>query len=135
MLLRTSLVNFARTLAEALAVLLVTALPAPPALAQDAVRGQSLYAQLGCNTSNCHAASPAQNLNSVLNGAGSAGAIEYAALFRSEMNSLLTSLQRDESIAIDLAAYLATITPAPPATAPPAPASPPPISAAMFVMK
>jgi hypothetical protein len=114
-------VRFARTLAEALAVVLLTALPSPPGLAQNAVRGATLYTQLGCNTSNCHGANPGENLRNVLNGAGSAGAIEYAALIRSEMNSLLTSFQGDETVAIDLAAYLATVTPVAPPPAPPPP--------------
>ena len=116
-----TLARFAGTFAEAVAVLIVTALPAPPALAQNAARGATLYAQLGCHTSNCHGASPAENLRNVLNGAGSAGAIEYASLVRSEMNALLTSLQSDPSIATDLAAYLDTITPAPPGPPPTSP--------------
>ena len=94
---------------------------AQPAMAQNVARGQTLYTQLGCNTSNCHGANPAENLRNVLYGAGSAATIEYAAIVRSEMNPLLTSFQSDESVAIDLAAYLATITQAPP----PPPSAPP----------
>ncbi len=65
-------------------------------MAQNVARGQTLYTQLGCNTSNCHGANPAENLRNVLNGAGSAATIEYAAIVRSEMNPLLTSFQSDE---------------------------------------
>jgi len=94
---------------------------AAPASAQNGTRGQTLYTQLGCNTSNCHGNTPGENVRNVLNGAGSAAAIEYAALVRSEMNALLTYFQNDETIALDLAAYLATVTPVAPPPPPPPP--------------
>ena len=96
---------------------------AAPACAQNGTRGQTLYTQLGCNTSNCHGNTPGENVRNVLNGAGSAAAIEYAALVRSEMNALLTYFQNDETIALDLAAYLATVTPVAPPPPPPPPTS------------
>jgi hypothetical protein len=114
--------RLSRLFASAMTVAAVTlAIDAPGALAQNVSRGQTLYAQLGCGASNCHGANPAENLRNVLNGAGSSATIEYAALVRSEMNPLLTSFESDPSVTVDLAAYLATITPAPP---PPPPAPP-----------
>jgi hypothetical protein len=103
--------------------MLAALLLAAPANAQNGTRGQTLYTQLGCNTSNCHGNTPGENLRGVLNGAGSAAAIEYAALVRSEMNALLTYFQNDETMAIDLAAYLATVTPVAPPPPPPPPTS------------
>ena len=90
------------------------------ATAQNVARGQALYSQLGCGTSSCHGADPAENLRNVLNGAGSPGAIEYAATVRDEMTQLLFALQTDVSVASDLAAWLATVVPSSPA-GPPAP--------------
>ena len=104
-----------------LVALVFVAFAAPVVSAQNASRGQTLYGQLGCDASNCHGSNPAENLRNVLNGAGSSAAIEYSALVRSEMNSLLTSFENDATVAVDLAAYLATITQAPP---PPPPAPP-----------
>ena len=95
----------------------------PDAIAQNVARGQTLYGQLGCNAANCHGTNPAENLRNVLHGANSAATIEYAALVRSEMNSLLSSFQTDATVASDIAAYLATIVPAPPPPPPPPPSS------------
>lgn len=110
--------KLARLVAPVL-TLAIVAIAAQGAMAQSVPRGQTLYSQLGCTA--CHGANPAENLGNVLNGAGSPAAIEYAAIVRSEMNSLLASFQNDASVAVDLAAYLATINPAPP---PPPPAPP-----------
>ena len=107
-----------------LAALVFIAFAAAPANAQNVARGQTLYTQLGCNTSNCHGANPGENLRNVMSGAGSASTIEYSAIVRNEMNSLLASFQNDPSIAADLAAYLATVTQGPPAPPPPPPAPP-----------
>ena len=117
------LARAAAWLAWLVALIFVAFAAAPPASAQNAGRGQTLYTQLGCNTSNCHGANPADNLRNLLNGAGSSAAIEYSAVVRSEMNHLLTSFENDASIAVDLAAYLATITQAPPPPPPPPPTS------------
>ena len=107
-----------------LTALVFVAFAVPPANGQNVARGQTLYTQLGCNTSNCHGANPGENLRNVLNGAGSASAIEYSAIVRSEMNPLLTSFQNDATVAVDLAAYLATVTQGPPAPPPPPPVPP-----------
>lgn len=117
------LARAAAWLAWLVALLFVAFAAVPPASAQNVARGQTLYTQLGCNTSNCHGTNPADNLRNVLNGAGSSAAIEYSAVVRSEMNPLLTSFENDASIAVDLAAYLATISQAPPPPPPPPPTS------------
>ena len=120
--LRLRLITACRLAAAAVIVCALSL--AAPATAQNATRGETLYTQLGCNTSNCHGNTPGQNLRNVLSGAGSAAAIEYAALVRSEMNALLTYFQNDETMAADLAAYLATVTPVAPPPPPPPPTSP-----------
>jgi len=98
-----------------------TLLPAA-ASAQSVARGQSLYQSLGCGAAACHGADPAHNQGNVLNGAGSPGAIEYASLVRTEMNHLYATFVADQTAAQDIAAWLATVTPA----AAPPPAAPPP---------
>ena len=102
------------------------ALAAFGATAQSVSRGAALYTNLGCDAANCHGSNPAENLRGVLNGAGSPGAIEYAAVTRTEMNHLFATFISDQTAAQDLAAWLATITPAatPPATTPPTPPAP-----------
>ena len=119
----STLARAAAWLAWLVAIVFVAFAVAAPGHAQNVARGQTLYTQLGCSTSNCHGANPAENVRNLLNGAGSAAAIEYSAIVRSEMNSLLTAFQNDASVAEDLAAYLATITPAPPPPPPPPPTS------------
>ena len=91
------------------------------AAAQNASRGEQLYQQLGCNASSCHGSNPGFNLNGVLAGASSPGAIEYAATVRADMNALLTYFAIDANIPLDLAAYLATVE----VQVPPAPPPPP----------
>ena len=118
---RAKPVTTLQRVAATIAVTIVVLVPMPDAIAQNVARGQTLYGQLGCNAANCHGTNPAENLRNVLHGANSAGTIEYAALVRSEMNSLLTSFQNDQTVTIDIAAYLATIVPAPP---PPPPRRP-----------
>ena len=88
----------AALLAWLVALVFVTFAAAAPADAQNVPRGQTLYTQLGCNTSNCHGANPAENLRNVLNGAGSPAAIEYSAVVRSEMNPLLTTFENDATV-------------------------------------
>lgn len=100
--------------------LLACALMASPLAAQNVARGQALYGQLGCGTSSCHGANPADNLRNVMSGAGSPSAIEYAATVRDAMAQLLATFQNDASAVVDLAAWLASI-----AAAPPTPQAPP----------
>jgi hypothetical protein len=89
--------------------------------AQSVTRGQALYANLGCAASNCHGASPAQNQGRILNGAGSAVAVEYSIAARADKQYLQNVFSSDPTASRDIAAWLATITPAPPA--PPATAT------------
>lgn len=107
--MRTSVAS--AILASAFACLVVAT---EPAGAQSTTRGQVLYGQLGCAASNCHGADPAQNLARVLNGAGSATAVEYSVGARADKQYLLNVFSSDATAARDIAAWLATITPAPP---------------------
>jgi hypothetical protein len=94
------------------------AIASTAAEAQSLSRGQALYSVLGCETGNCHGNNPADNVNNVLNGAGSAAAIEYASVMRTEMNHLYAAFVADQTAAQDLAAWLrsaASAAPTPPA--------------------
>ncbi|HVF62643.1 MAG TPA: hypothetical protein VNE58_01450 [Casimicrobiaceae bacterium] len=124
----STIARAAAWLAWLVALLFIAFAAAPAAQAQNVARGQQLYAQLGCNTSNCHGANPGENLRNVLAGAGSPSAIEYATAVRSEMNSLQTWFDFDPNYVLDLAAYLATV---PQVAPPPPPPAPPPPTATM----
>ena len=92
-------------------------------MAQSASRGQSLYHTIGCAASNCHGANADANLNGLLSGAGSPLAIEYSATRRVDKQHLLGVFAGDPAIATDIAAWLATVEPAPPPPPPPPPTS------------
>jgi hypothetical protein len=90
------------------------ALPSADCAAQSTSRGQVLYSQLGCAAANCHGPDPALNLGRVLNGAGSATNVEYSVAARADKQYLLNVFSSDTTASRDIAAWLATITPAPP---------------------
>src|SRR5690606_7910051 len=90
---------------------------ATPAVAQP-TRGPALYAFYGCAASNCHGSNASLNLNGVLGGSGNVLAIEYSATRRIDKEHLLSVFSGDPSIAADLAAWLATVTPSPRADIP-----------------
>ena len=106
-----------RSCAVLLAVFAAAAASAP-AHAQSSARGASLYTTLGCAASNCHGTNPAANQGRVLRGAGSAIAVEYSIGARADKQYLFNVFATDPAASADIAAYLATITPA----TPPAPA-------------
>ena len=112
--MRHGIASPGRTLRIAGMALLVSSLTSGLALAQSTSRGQALYSQLGCAAANCHGADPSQNLGRVLNGAGSATNVEYSIGARADKQYLLNVFSSDATAARDIAAWLATITPAPP---------------------
>ena len=61
------LARVAGTIAEGFAVLILTAIPLPPAFAQSTVCGATLHAQPGCGSSNDHFAISARDLRGVAN--------------------------------------------------------------------
>lgn len=83
------------------------------AIAQSSARGQALYESLGCAASNCHGADPSLNRRHILSGAGNETSIEYSIGARADKQYLLNVFSSDATVARDIAAFLATITPAP----------------------
>lgn len=85
------LARIAGTIAEGFAVLILTAIPLPPAFAQGAVFGKTLHAQPGCGASKSHVAISATKVRGVPNSSqrcesGGAGTIAPVAMLQSDMS-------------------------------------------------